>query len=328
MYKKYLNCLWIVALVVVFTACQEDEYEVPKGETHLQNDVIKRSLGPNVVGLDLEFVYAMALGAEQGDIVSAQVEASIAGAPGTFMEHRSFHTGPDGNDVGIEIGEPSTTSGGLTKVTFNLDTNAAALRYYYIIPEDAKGQSVSFTFSANATTGEEVSFQMGPYEIGQVDMVRDIVLYDDSVSYFSIADMQAYNAEEAAANPDKIDLTYLYRPVDGVNFNHALVAPTADDQFLPGVTLPAGVNRDTKIRGTWQLYDRHLSRLQFGEYVDDLDLERLDLSAAGNYALNLRAESGAWVETADGNYRAFIFVNAVNNAERSMRISIKRLQIN
>src|SRR5690606_26480442 len=146
--------------------------------------------------------------------------------------------------------------------------------------------------------------------------------------YFSISDMRAYNAAEAAANAEKIDLAYLFRALDGVNFNHALVAPAADSQFLPGVTLPAGVNQATKIRGTWQLYDRHLSRLQFGEYVDDLDLEKLDLSGAGNYALNLRAESGAWVETADGNYRAFIFVNAVNNAERSMRISIKRLQIN
>src|SRR5690606_34945694 len=169
MYIKYLNTLWIVAFAVFFTACQEDEYELPKGETHFQNDVIKRSLGPNVVGLDLEFVYAMALGVEQGDITSAQVEASIAGAPGTYLEHRSYHTGPDGNDVGIEIGAPSTTSGGLTEVTFTRDTSAAALRYYYIIPEEAKGRSVSFTFSANASTGEKVTYSMGPYQIGKVD---------------------------------------------------------------------------------------------------------------------------------------------------------------
>jgi hypothetical protein len=50
--------------------------------------------------------------------------------------------------------------------------------------------------------------------------------------------------------------------------------------------------------------------------VDDLDFEKLNISDAPNWALNLRAESGAWVETADGKYRAYIYVNSVNNGPR------------
>ena len=326
--NSFYRWIGVFSLMVLFGACQENEhiFESPEPETRFQNDVIKRSVGPNVVGLDIEFVYAMALGFDKGDIVSAQVEASIAGAPGTYLEHRSYHTGSGGEDVGVEIGEPSVTSGRITEVAFSIDTSAAALRYYYIIPEESRGSSVSFTFSAVATTGETVSYDMGPYTISNVDIMRDIVLDNDETSYFSIADMRAYDATEAAANADKIDLVYLYRPISGINFNHALVAPGADPDFLPDVTLPPGVNQNTKIRQTWQLYDRDLARLQFGEYVDDLDFLQLDLTEAANYAINLRGESGAWVETADGQYRAFIFVNQAN-ADGTVRISIKRLRI-
>jgi hypothetical protein len=62
--------------------------------------------------------------------------------------------------------------------------------------------------------------------------------------------------------------------------------------------------------------------------VDDLDFEELNMSDAPNWALNLRAESGAWVETSDGKYRAYIYVNSVNNGAKTMTISIKRYTVN
>lgn len=327
---KRNNLIYFLALATILFAssCQEDEYTLPEPNTHFQNDVIKRSLGPNVVGLEIEFVYAMALGFDEGNIVSAQVEATIPGAEGTYLEHRSFHTGSGGNDVGVEVANPSTTSGNITSVVFTRDTCAAALRYYYIVPDEARGKSVSFTFSAKASTGENVSYNMGPYTVGNVELKRDIVLSDNNLSFFSIADMEVYDASEVASNPGKIDLVYLYRPVSGINFNHALVAPNADNEFLPDVSLPGGANNSTKVRQTWQLRDEHLARLQYSVYVDDLDFEQIDLSTSANYALNLRAESGAWVETADGKYRAFIYVNAVNNNERTMRVSVKRYTMN
>lgn len=327
MQRKYVIFVWVMAIAVIFAACQEEEYALPEAKTHLQNDCIKRTIGPHVVGLDIEFVYAAALGFGKGKLTSMQVEATIPGATGTYMEHRSFYTDASGNDVPVVVGNPSVTTGNKTEVIFSRDTVAAALRYYYMIPEEARGKTVSFTFTAKASTGETVTYKMGPYTIAKMEMKRNIVLSDNNLMYFSIADMTAYNADDATSKAANIDLVYLYRTITGVTFNHALVAPAAPADYRPGVTLPAGVGNNVKIQRTWALRDRHLAQLPYGIYVDDLDFETLNISDAPSWALNLRAESGAWVETADGKYRAYIYVNAANNTARTMTISVKRYTV-
>ena len=316
--------LMLIVFLLSGGCADEYEYAVPEAKTSLQNDCLKRTFGPHIVGLDLYFTYAMALGINEGNLISAQVEASIPGDEGTFLEHNSYYTGSGGEDVGVEVANPSVTNGGKTQVIFERDTCAATLRYYYVIPEQARGKSVSFTFSANASTGETVSCEMGPYTIAKMEMERNIVLSDDDLHYFSIADMQAYNAADANNNAGNIDLVYLYRPISGINFNHALVAPGADSEFMPEFTVPVGINNNTKIQKVWGVRDRHLAEDRFSEFVDDLDFESLDLSDAPNYAINLRDEYGIWVETSDGNYRAYIYVNSVNNSSRTMTISMKR----
>lgn len=326
MQLKYYSLL-ILLPAILFTSCQEEEYALPAAKTNFQNDCIKRSLGPNVVGLNIEFVYAMALGCDAGEILSAQVEATIAGATGTYLEHRSFYTSSGGADIPVVIGNPSVTSGTKTEVVFTADTCAAALRYFYIIPEEARGKSVSFTFSAKASTGETVSYKMGPYVIAKMDMKRDIILSDNNLCYLSVADMAVYNAANASANAAKIDLVYLYRAITGVTFAHALVSPGSNPEYLPGITLPTGVTNTTKFIKVYGLRDQHLARLQYGIYVDDIDFGKLNFSEATDYGINLKVESGAWVETADGKYRAYIFVNKVDNNNKQMTISIKRLQM-
>ncbi len=324
MKKKYFSLAFLLVLVVFFYSCEEEEYALPEAKTEFQNDCIKRSIGPNVAGLDIEFVYAMALGYDAGKIISAQVEATIPGAEGTFMENRSFYTNSSGIDVPVTIGNPSVTSGAKTEVVFTKDTCAASLRFYYKIPEEAKGKEVSFTFSAKASTGETVSYKMGPYTIGKVDMKLDLVLSDNNKMFLSIADMAVYNATEAASNGAKIDLLYLYRSITGINFLHALASPATDSEYLPDVTLPSGVSNSTKFLKVYGLRDRHLARLQYGIYIDDVDFEKIDFTGVPNYGLNMKVESGAWVETADGKYRAFVFVNKVDNAKKEMTVSIKR----
>lgn len=324
MQRKYYSITLLLLLVVFFNACKEEEYALPDAKTQLQNECIKRSLGPNVVGLDLEFVYAMALGYNAGKITSAQVEASIPGASGTYLEHRSFYTDGSGVDIPVPVGNPSVTTGAKTEVVFTKDTCAAALRYFYIIPEEARGKEVTFTFSAKASTGETVSYKMGPYQIAKMDMKLDLVLSDNNKMYLSVADMAVYNATEAAVNADKIDLVYLYRSISGITFAHALAAPAANPEYLPGITLPSGVANNTKYLKVYGLRDRHLARLQYGIYVDDVDFEKIDFTNATNYGLNMKVESGAWVETADGKYRAYIFVNKVDNSKKEMTVSVKR----
>lgn len=324
MQLKYYSLSFLIALAVFFTACQEEEYSLPSAKTGLNNDCIKRTLGPNVVGLNMEFAYAMALPKAEGKIVSAQVEASVAGAPATFLEHRSFYTNGSGVDVPVTVGSPSVTTGTKTEVVFSKDTCAATLRYFYTIPEEARGKTVDFTFTAKASNGQTVTYKMGPYTIAKMDMKLDMVVSDNNNSYISIADMAVYNAANAATNAAKIDLVYLYRSYTTASFNHALVAPSANPDYRPGITLPAGVSNSAKIIKTWALRDQHLARLQYGIYIDDVDFQQIDFAGAPDYAINLRAEAGTWVETADGKYRAYIYINKIDNTKKEMTVSIKR----
>jgi len=312
----------LFALLLCLAACEEKEYAIPDPVAGLTNDVIKRTLGPNIVGLPIEFAYAMALPASNGKLVSAKVEASIAGATGTFLENRSFYTNTGGQDVGITVGSPSVTTGTTTQVAYTVDTNAATLRYFYVIPPEARGQSVSFTFSATSSNGKTATYKMGPYTISKMDIRRTLAVSNNNNAYISIEDMAVYNSTTAVLNAAKIDLVYLYRATPTA-FTHALVSPAAEAQYLPGVTLPAGVNRSTKVRKVFNLQDRNLAQLQFGIYIDDRDFQEINLADAPNYAIGLRAEAGTWVETADGKYRAYVFLNSVN-ANGSAVISILR----
>jgi hypothetical protein len=328
MTSKYIrHSLWALACIVLLGACKEEEYALPVAKSGLQNDAIKRTLGPNVVGLNLEFAYAMAIPEAEGRLTSARVEASIPGAAGTFLENNAYHTDGSGDDVPVQMGEPALTNGNVSEMTFTTDTVASTLRYYYVIPEEARGNEVTFTFSSTASNGQTVSQKMGPYTIAKMDMVLDQVAVNNAACYISIEDMKIYDAATAATIPDKIDLVYLYRNLPDKTFAHALVSPAADPQYLPGVTLPAGVDNSTRVLKAWNLRDQHLARMQFGIYIDDVDFEKIDVSSAPNYAINMKAESGAWIETQDGQYRAYIYVNSVNNGGASMTLSMKRLKV-
>lgn len=321
----YLKYAVITAfLLPALIGCKKNDYAIPTPKDVLQNDCIKRTQGPNIVGQNIEFAYAMAILAEKGKLVSARVEASIDGDAGTWMESKSYYTNNSGVDVGIAVGNAFVTNKNVTTVTFNKDTNAATLRYYYVIPDAARGQSVSFTFYAESSNGETVSYKMGPYTIAKMDMKKNIAVSDGNLMYISVADMTAYNATDAAAKAGTIDLVYLYRNITTSAFNHALVSPAADAQYLPGITLPGGVNRSTNERKTFNLQDYNMAQLQYGIYIDDLDFQQLNMSNEPNFAINLKQEAGVWVETADHKYRAYIYFNTANNTTKSAVLSIKR----
>lgn len=306
-------------------SCKKDTYSLPEARTQLQNDAIKRTLGPNIVGQQIEFAYAMAQGTGTGRIVSAQVEATIAGGAGTYLENKSYFTKSNGQDTGVVIStNASVTDKAITSVAFTKDTNAATLRYFYVIPEEARGQTVSFTFTAKSSDNNTVSYKLGPYTIAKMDMVTNLTVSNADQMYISIQDMRIYNAATAATNAAKIDLVYLYRTLPTVTFTHAFVSPAADAQYLPDVTLPAGVNKSTKVQKTFNLQDYNLAKLQFGIYIDDLDFQQLNLTTAPNFAINMRAEAGIWAETSDGKYRAYIYVNSADNTNRRAVISMKR----
>jgi hypothetical protein len=181
-------------------------------------------------------------------------------------------------------------------------------------------------FSSTASTGENVSYKLGPYEISTINMQLDLVLSNNNNCYLSISDMAAYNASVAAVNTSKIDLVYVYHSGKSAPMNHALISP-ANDKYLSIITLPTGLNNNTPFWKVYGLRDRHLSRSQYGVYVDDIDFQKMNFENAPNYGLDLKLDSGAWVETADGKYRAFIFVNQVDDIKKEMTVSIKRYQM-
>jgi hypothetical protein len=321
--KRIYYILSIVLLLSFFaSSCKKEE-----AVQILQNDCIKRTLGPNLVGGTIEFAYAMALPQSAGKLTTASVQTSVAGDPLTYLENRSFYTNSSGVDVPVTVGSTSVTTDTKTTVTFTKDTCAATLRYFYIIPEAARGQKLSFTFSVTASNGETVTYSMGPYTISNMDKKLDLTLSDGNLCYLSIADMAVYNAATAATIPNKIDLVYLYRVITGITFAHALASPATNAVYLPGITLPAGVTNSTPFYKVWNLADQQLARLQYGIFIDDIDFQNIDFTGMPDFGINLKAQAGAWVQTADGKYRAFVYVNTIDNTAKTMKISIKRLKM-
>ncbi len=323
---RYYIILPLICFTLCFVSCSDDnEYKIPEGITELQNDCIKRGIKPNLVGDTIQFAYAMALPKGTGHLVSARAEASIPGDPKTSFNNKSYHTSSGGMDIGVEVAGPSVNEGKMTEITFTTDTCAATLRYYYVIPEEARGKQVSFKFYASDSNGRQVSYNMGPYNISNMDKKLDIVLSNES--FFSIEDMAVYDKTAAAANPEKMDLVYIYKVIRGIDYAHSLVSPGADSQYFQGVTMPEGVNNSTKF---WKVYasaDQDLARDEYGVFVDDLDLQKITFTNAPDFGINMTQKSGAWVETSDGRYRAYFYVNAVNNGKKTMTISIKRLKV-
>jgi hypothetical protein len=316
----------IAGLALFAASCKKSDYALPTPSTKLQNQAIKRTLGPNIVGQVIEFAYAGAI--LKGKLTSFQADANIAGAAGTYMEYRSFYTASTGADVGVPVGNPSVTKATNTTVTFSVDTNAATLRYYYVIPEEARGKTVTITFTAKSNDGESISTVMGPYTIAKMDMKLNMKLTDGNAMYISIGDTAVYNATDAAAHAGSVDLVYLYRNLTTSAFNHALVSPAADPVYLPGVTLPTGVNRSTKELKAFNLQDHNLAPTEQygGIFIDDIDFQTIDLSNSPNYAINLKADAGVWCQTADGKYKAYIFFNSVGAGTAT--VSMKRYKLN
>ncbi|MFB6457864.1 DUF4466 family protein [Chitinophaga sp. Hz27] len=321
-FKSYIS--FFAGAVLLLSACSKnDDYAVPSPKDQLQNDCIKRSLGPNLVNGNIEFAYAMALPKTKGKLVSAQVEATIPGAAGTYLENRSFYTNSSGTDIPVKIGDPSINNGNNTTTNFTVDTNAATLRYFYQVPEEARGKKVSFTFTAKSSDGETVTYKMGPYNVSKMDMALDLGVNDGDSTYISIADMKVYKKSQTV-DPAKIDLIYMFRTFPNVTFKHALVAPAAPKEYLTDFVVPAGATNDVRLVKAYNLRDQQLARMQYGVFIDDPDFQAQDFSNMPDFFLNIKQEAGTWVETADGKYRAYIYFNVVDDTKKRMTISIKR----
>lgn len=352
MQRKYLFAL-LLPLIAMFSACNDDPQLIGDPVTGLSQKLIKRTVTPNRVGGKIEFLYALALPENLGHLTSAKVVATIPGAVGTYIDFNTYSTSGSGADVPTPIANPSVhdaTGNNGTTLTFfentatTRDTMAAGLRYFYVIPEAARGKEVTFTFSATASNGQSVTITEGPCYVGLLDMKLDLKLVSGNTTstvtcFLSFADMAVYTKAQIDADPSlvsKIDLVYVYRsPVGATSFGHALYSPSAvaGDAVIgtagkpaDQVAMPTGIAaNNTKIqRG--QIKDRELSRLNSNLWADDPDFLTLDLSTAFDKVTNFKVEQGFWAESGDGKYRVYAYINTTPlNATSGLTISMKRM---
>lgn len=320
--KKVL--FYIAAIALAFTtlaSCSNEEEQI----TLLKNDCLHRSWGIHMVGEELSFAYAVAMPYGSGSINAIKVVASIAGGPDTRIDTRAYKTNEAGEDIGTYVAkEIPQTNPCATKADMVVDTCAITLRYYYDIPEEARGKEVSFTFYAEADNGEVVSMNMGPYACSKQDCETGITANNERC-YISIEDMAVYTWEELQAAGKSADVVYAYREVKtptspsgssslgGLNKCFFSATTAARDRIdeLKDVPIPSQ-ERNTKIRESAHAKDEVIEQSKWHLYITDEDFRAFDFDVAGysNLVTNfVTAYNCLWLETEDGKYRAWMWVN-------------------
>ncbi|MDR1154181.1 MAG: DUF4466 family protein [Bacteroidales bacterium] len=342
----------ILPVCVAFASCSDDSDPVMK------NDFIKKTVSPAIAGQQLEFAYAM--GAVTGTLGTATAQASIAGAPGTGFGEYSYYTTRvalvvgetnynAGNDVPLKTVSRTSTSGTVSTATMEsridevytnpsvpygagmVDMKAATIRYYYVVPEEAQGKEVSFVFSSKSSAGDEASCSTPAYQVSKMDMKRLIDMANGGARYFSIADMAAYTQAEVESGnlSSKIDFAYIYQNgFNGFTYGHVFISPGSDPKYFAQPLIPGGWTKNkTLMEKRVDVRDAQLKGSIPNVFIDDIDFETLDLSAATDFVLNFVNDEGAFMKTADGKYLAYVYVNSVNSAG-TIRVSIKRYPLN
>lgn len=324
--KRIISLSLMAFALLSFVGCSDDD------NTTLQNDLIKRSVAPLVVGEKVQFVYAA--GTTDSKLKTFKAVASASGAEGTDFEPYAWHT-EGGNDISTIVATNCKTEGAVSTAEI-IDSKATTLRYYYVIPEDLKGKQVSFVFSSTSENGEEVTFKTPTYPVSSVDMRRNIELCgeENGARYFSIEDMAAYTLEEVVRENlmDKIDFIYAYDETKTVGENeytykHAIFAPGASEYYPDGFVLPADWPlKETLMDKKLYVWDGQLKGDDhLAIYVDDLDLQTATFENSASGILDLRAEGSVFLKSATGKHVAYIYINSLNNQTKTMVLGIKKI---
>ncbi|MCQ2184302.1 MAG: DUF4466 family protein [Bacteroidales bacterium] len=325
--KKVIESLIpaILALSALLCSCSGNVNRIQVTDK-LGNDCINRYYYvPYIVGTTMEFAYAMFMPSGSGRLESASVECSFPGAEGTFLEHRAYSTDDYGQDLPHQIGNPCTESGSKYTVEFVRDTTAATLRFYYVIPEEARGKDVSFHFTCTASTGETVSYDIEPCHVRNMTMKLDIKM-TQAQCYFSLATLEAYTAAQAEFNEIPIDFVWGYSTDFADKSNRStFINPACVGEFTDFFDIKtSGLKmNDTRKMYKFNIIEPQLGRQEFdGFYIDDRDFLSLDLNCDTHWIPGINNRTGFWVETADGKYRAYIYCNAVS--ADNCTVSVKR----
>lgn len=319
----YTMLLMLFAIVAILCPSCSDEPGA------LRNDFLRKDDGPVLVGNTMEFAYA--IGSTDGSPIKAvEITASIPGDPGTCIAQYSRYTNPDnGNEETVRIATRTATEGAVSKA-YIIDTVAATIRYFYTVPEVARGRKVKFSFRSITGSSQAVANTL-EYTVSNVDIFRNLSLTADGACCFSLETMQAYTPEQVEEEGigHLIDFIYTYKPTmgSGWTFGHALVAPSNDHGYLYPVELPAGAGNHTLME---KRYWRD-GQLRTGGtptiYVDEIDLRCATLDGVTTHAYELGSDQGVLMRSHDNRYSAYLFINSVSSNTRTIEFSIKRLAL-
>lgn len=315
--------LLLYAVAVAFcSSCSDDE-------SPLRNDLLRKDVGPVLVGNTLEFAYA--IGSTDGTPIKAvEVTASFPGAEGTGIAINSRYTNPDnGEEEEVRIATETSTEGTVSKA-YIVDTVAATIRYFYVVPEVARGSKIKFHFRSITGTGE-ATVQSPEYTVSNVEIFKNLSLSSGERSCFSLETMQSYSVVqvEEMGIAGKIDFIYTYKPTmgSGWSFAHGLVSPSNEKGYLYPVEIPLGAaNRTLMEKRYWpdgQLKTSGVPTI----YVDEIDLRQAALDGVTAHAYELGQDQGVLVKSHDGKYIAYLYINETSSNLKRMSFAIKRLTL-
>ncbi|MDR0575299.1 MAG: DUF4466 family protein [Tannerella sp.] len=346
------NIIYVMLSLCLFVSCDGDD-----DGGLMRNEFLKKTISPAIVGERLEFAYAM--GSLDGPLGTATATASVAGAAGTGFEEYSYYTTRTaisvngvnyaaGNDVPLKTVSGTSTSGNVSTAMMEklvdeiyvhpyvpygsnkVNLDAATIRYFYVVPEEARGKEVSFTFTSESSTGHKAFCTTPAYKVSKMDMKRLIDMSNDGACYFSIADMTAYTREEVESRnlSGNIDFVYIYQNgFNGFTYGHAFISPgSGAEYFARDAVASSWTKNSTKMEKRVDVRDAQLKGNIPNVYIDDIDFETLQIDHALDFVLNFVNDEGAFMKTADSKYLAYIYVNSINS-NGSIRVSIKRYML-
>lgn len=317
-----LHLLLYVVPAVLYSSCSDDD-------SSLRNDLLRKDVGPVLVGNTLEFAYA--IGSTDGTPIKAvEVTASVPGAEGTGIAMNSRYTNPNnGEEEEVRIATETSTEGAQSKA-YLVDTIAATVRYFYVVPKEARGNKIKFHFRSITATGE-ATIHSSEYVVSNVEIFKNLSLSASQKSCFSLETMESYSVSqvEELGIADKIDFIYTYKPTlgSGWTFAHGLVAPSNEKGYLYPVEVPAGsTNKTLMEKRFWpdgQLKTSGVPTI----YVDEIDLRQADLDGVTSHAYELGQDQGVLIMSHDQKYIAYLYVNETSSNLLRMNFAIKRLTL-
>jgi len=334
-----------LAWVGVLASCEQFDVVEPI-------QYIKKTYGPVIVGERYDFAFTVA--SKDGSVLrDMAIEATYAGASGTALDSKCYWTVPtgaqgEGQERSVEMLSNVTANGSVINANIRGDLTvfdggytsyAITVRYSYVVPAEARGKNVRFTVKWTTQKGTSKEYSTETYDVSNMDIKKDIVLTDadnsTSIRYFSIANMEAYTQDEvnALSNSASIDFVYRYNPDNittpggsSVRLNNAIIAPS-NNIYLNIEYVPASwTKNDTWIEiRKWD--DMQLKGAVPNNYITDMDILTADIRGINHAEYNLANDFGTVMQTADGVYRAYVYVKRVNNPTGSMTIGVKRLKM-